>query len=510
MDPLNLSIPTQHNFTDPTVERDTARLRHWLTNLPIMDVVETVRLVNAALDAFNEQKFPAVEQFQHLEVYRETAKRLFETVDPLHIRHLTLGKSQRKEAIDGVEQLLLGIAGGYKLIVMELHHAAGKEAPDPLLGRAINRALEHLGFSLLDNYRFYRGPQPELIAESHQLYRLARHHGLLGCVVDKTSEQGAAASVAMLYHTSMLLSLTDPFRLAEGEVGLLHDLLIQHAAVCRVIPGSNWTGDGEGFFLVELGGDALPVPCATLQQPITVADPYLLDATVALAAIRQCLGKIPARVRKQSPEAILLRRLLPQSQGRELRREQRNADGRWVSLIFGVDGVHRYMAKDSKSSTTRSSQANEQDALIACQVLDSSPNGMKLLWQGATAGDARVGDILGVIEDQSGAHALVLAVIRSIRVSREGGAEAGVELIVGGLGAVTVVDAGLDGQTGVGALFMHANEVEQITATLITAKGFYQAEMQLLINVGGREIKARAGRLVLESPVFDRFEFAAE
>jgi hypothetical protein len=34
--------------------------------------------------------------------------------------------------------------------------------------------------------------------------------------------------------------------------------------------------------------------------------------------------------------------------------------------------------------------------------------------------------------------------------------------------------------------------------------------MRLLIDVGGREVRARASRLVLDSPVFDRFEFLAE
>ena len=66
MDALKLSIPEQHDFTDPTVERDVDRLHDWLTNLPLMDVVETVRLVHGALDSLNEQKLPAEQRFQHL------------------------------------------------------------------------------------------------------------------------------------------------------------------------------------------------------------------------------------------------------------------------------------------------------------------------------------------------------------------------------------------------------------------------------------------------------------
>ncbi len=83
-------------------------------------------------------------------------------------------------------------------------------------------------------------------------------------------------------------------------------------------------------------------------------------------------------------------------------------------------------------------------------------------------------------------------------------------LLPGGLGAVTchVVDQPERG--GVQALFMPASEDEQVAATLVAGKGLYAEGLSLLIDVGDREVRARAGRCVMESPVFDRFEFAAE
>ena len=509
MDSLNLSIPEQHSYNDPTVERDVARLQDWLTNLPLMDVVETVRLVLGALDALNEQKLPSAQRFQHLEVYRATIQRLFVTVDPLQLRQLTLTKAQRQDAIDGVERLLLSLAGGYKLIVVECYQASGGGTPEPLFGHALNRALEQLVYSLLDCYRFYRAVQPRLIVESHQLYRQARHHGLLGCHGD---EEAAGSSVAMLFHTSLLLSLTDPFRLAEGEVGLLFDVLMRHATGCRIIPGNSWTGSGEGLFLIELGSDKLPVSCNTLQQPIEASDPYLLDATATLAAVREQLAKTPARVRMQSPEAMVLRRLLPEVPGVDRRREQRHADSRWVNLLLGVSAIHQHLTRAANKEPGRPAAADsgQVTGFTACQVLDSSENGMKLAWEASGSGDARVGDLLGVSEGEEGKQSLQLAMIRSIRVYREGGMQAGVQLMPGGLGAVTCHMLDQPDQAGMHALFMPASEDEQFTATLVAAKGLYQEGRHLLIDVGGREVRARAGRLVLDSPVFDRFEFAAE
>jgi len=512
MDSLNLSIPEQHDYTDPTVERNVARLQHWLTNLPLMDVVETVRLVTGALDALNEQKLDVGQRFQFLEVYRATVQRLFVTVDPLHLRQLALSKSQRKDAIDGVERLFTSITGGYKLIVTEVYQASVDGKPEPLLGPAINRALEQLGFSLLDSYRFYREIQPQLVAESHQLYRLARHNGLLGSSVDDRSETDPSASIAALYHTSMLLSLTDPFRLAEGEAGLLFDVLMQHAESCRIIPGSDWPGSGEGFFLIDLGSDALPLPCAGLQAPVRTKEPYLLDATVALAAVRARLTKTPAKVRMQSPEAMVLRRLLPETTGAEQRREQRRPDGRWINLLRGVAGIHAYLADAAQKGPATSAERHGQPAgeSAACRVLDASDSGMKLAWEGGGAGDACVGDLLGILEEQQGRASLQLGMIRSIRVYREGGMEAGIQLLPGGLGAVSCYAPEQPADVAFRALFMPASEAEQIAATLVVAKGFYAEDRQILIDVGGREVRARAGRRVLDSPVFDRFEFSAE
>jgi len=512
MDSLNLTIPRQHDYNDPTVERDIARLQYWLTNLPLMDVVETVRLAIGALDALNEQKLDAEQRFQFLEIYRDTAHRLFVTVDPLHLRQLALSKSQRKDAIDGVERLLVALTGGYKLIVAQLYHAGGSGKPDPLLGPAINRSLEQLGFSLLDSYRFYSEVQSSLVTESHQLYRLARHYGLLDSSIENNTDTDESASIAAVYQTSMLLSLTDPFRLAEGEVGLLYDVLLQHAQSCRIIPGSQWSGSGEGLFLINLDSDDLPVSCAGLQSPVDVKESYILDATVALAAVRERLAKTPAKVRMQSPEAMVLRRLLPETAGMDKRKEQRNPDGRWINLLRGVENIHGWLVraaqKGSDSATDIMQQADIETA--ACRVLDSSDGGMKLAWEGGGVGDARVGDLIGIIEGQHQRESIGLGMIRSIRVYRKGGMVVGLQLMRGGLGAVSCHAPDEPETTAIRALFMPASEDEQIAATLVASKGFYNEKRQLLIDVGGREVRARAGRCVVDSPVFDRFEFSAE
>jgi hypothetical protein len=503
MDSLNLTIPKQHNYTDPTVERDIDRLQDWLTNLPLMDVVETVRLVLGALGSLNEQKLDDELRFSFLEVYRSTALRLFHTLDPLHLRQLALSKAQRQEAIEGVALLFLELAGGYKLIVMAQHAAPGGPANKELFGSAMNRSLEILTYALLDSYRFYREPPALLMNESHLLYRTARHHGLLGVGVQAEDEHASSVSTAQIYHASLLLSMTEPERLAEGEAGLLFDVLIQHAARCRIVPGNSWEGDGEGLFLLDLGTPSLPVSCALLTSPGNAREPYLLDATQALREIRKQLEQTPEKVRMQSPEAMVLRRLLPERKAEQQRRERRHRDGRYVGIITGLPAIHDWLRKQ------RAQVARLADDLAQSRVVDSSSAGMKLEWGEGGPVDVRVGELLGIVEGEGEQAITQLAIVRSIRVFREGRLEAGVLLLPGGLGAVSCSEPDRPEQHVVRALFMPAAEAEQIAATLIAGKGLYEQGRVLLIDVGGREIRVRCGRRVFDSPLFDRFEFSA-
>jgi hypothetical protein len=509
MESLNLSVPEQHEYSDPTVERDAERLRARLTNLPLMDVVETVRQVLSALEAFNEQKIDTDLRLELLTVFRDTVQRLFVTVDPLHVRQLALSKAQRDQATKGVEQLLLGMAGGYKIIIRDYYDLPGKQTSDRAFALAVNHALEQLSYALLDCYRFYRSVPDRIFTEMHQLYRLARHHGLLEVSADAGLEHDQPLSTAAIYHTAMLLSLSDPFRLAEGEAGLVNDVLKQHAAGCRVVPGNSWSGNPEGRFFVDLKSDSPPETCMRLEPPVSGEEPFLLDARDALAAVRERLSQTPAKVRQQSPEAMVLRRLLPEESDPRKTRAARHPDSRWVQLLLGLEKIHAYLVSTTRSGSAAGGPGGEPlaKATAACRIVDSSVGGMRIAWDDGGAGDARVGELLGVVEE---GRRLQLAVIRSIRVYREGGMEIGVQLIAGATAPVYCRGLDAEDDRTQCALFMPASEAEDVSATLIVTTGFYARGRRMLIDVSGKEIRACAGRNVFDGPVFDRFEFSAD
>lgn len=501
MDVLTLSIPTQHDYSDPTVEVDPARLQSWVADLPQMNVRETVRLVDGALSALNEQRIDTSLRFRCLEVYRLAVLRLFETLGPLQIRQISMSTGQRHETIAAAADLFDSLANGYKLSVME-QQGAGQ-----ISAEVINRAVGALCYVLQDCFRYYRSVPPRVFSDLHRLYDHARRAGLLD-VRSRAAAGQQDLSTAGLYKLAMLLSLTDPDRLAEGELGLLADVLREHIDTCRVVQGGSWAGNGQGVFLLDVDSDARPVACATLKSPAEIATPYLLDATDLLRALRARLDEIPERVRQRSPEAMVLQRLQPAEHGASQRREQRHRDGRWVGLVLGLEEIHAQLLR--MSSGNAQDAATSSQSPLASRVIDSSESGMKLFVEAGGAGDARVGDLLGVIEGEPGQEMLRLACIRSLRVLPGSGMESGVQFIASGVGPVYCSLPEQPHADAVPALFLPAEEAADIGATLVVSTGLYAAGCAMNLDVGGREIHVRAGRLVSDSPVFDRFEFSAE
>jgi hypothetical protein len=506
MDPLELSTPEQHDFSDPTVERNEKRLRAWLINLPLMDVVETVRLVLDALNSLNQQKLETGQRFQLLNIYRDTAQRLFVTMEPQHVRQLALSRAQQQQATEGVNQLLLALAEGYKLVIKSLHAASDVRHPERIFGMAIKHAMEQLGYSLLDSYRYYRAVPPTVFSELHLLYRMARYYGLLEMADERNHDAENPLTLSAYYHTSLLLALVDPFRLVEGEVGMVHDVLVQHADKCRVLPGRDWPDNPQGLFFVDLRSDVAPVAYTPEVLPRQAGEPYMLDVREALTAIRDQLEQTPVKVRMQSPEAMILRRLWPEAVDQQKQREPRSTETREVGLLLGLKAIHGYLSKAVNTSpdiplATRTVPVEP----VPGRILDSSENGTRVYREEDGFGTVCVGELLGLVEEGG---RLILSVVRNMRAIPEGGMQLGVQLIHGSCAPVYCRASDEEEGMAVPALFMPGDEEQQIDTSLLTVRGIYAPDSRVLINVAGKDIRARAGHSLLETPVFKRFAFS--
>ncbi|MCO6414288.1 MAG: hypothetical protein J5I92_16235, partial [Thiogranum sp.] len=427
---LLLNTPEQHGFQDPTLELNEKRLAERLASLPVLDIGESLRIVLGDLEPLNEQQLDSGKRLRLLGLYQRAARRLFETAAPAQLRQQPLSQQRRQDAVDGVERLCLGLANGYKIVIKEMYAAGAQTTDAALFGQVLRWGVIQLATALLHNYRYYRPEPPFVFLELNQLYRLARHYG----VHEKTHDDDASgieASLASVYQAVCLLALTDPFSAEEGQADRSFTTLLHYAPRARIIPGNSWQDVPEGLFFLDLQSDSRPRHCVFLQAPVSADDPCILDARVALGDMHNTLAALPADKRKRRSEVAILRHLLPEVTGRDKRRNERRADGRWIDIVTGLEAVHEWLSRF---------QRGEQPRAMRWQVRDSSDSGYRLAWNESAATLLQVGDLVCIVADSTRARATFrLMVVRWIRNERGEGTELGVELFEGVPGPVRLV-----------------------------------------------------------------------
>ncbi len=488
-----LTTPSQHDLIDPTVELNPRTLTTWLGELPLMNVVESVRIVLNALQPLNEQKVAPKERLALLDCYRITIRKLFITSGPAGLRKLPVSKAERLQAIDGLESLCLALAGGYKILVRALYREA--KAQRTLYLRSLQGAIEQLGFALVHSYRYHLPVPAFVFMELHQLYLQARFHGLLNEPPD-----ASGVSLQGHYQAAMLLSLSDPFHLAEGVADQYHRTLLRYAGLARIVPGNQWEDDGEGLFALDLQSDSPPRLCVRLKSPVTADEPYLLDARPMFQAMHQQLATLPMEQRIQATEAALLRVLMPEVQRGDLRKKARREDGRWVEVLLGVENIHRYLAYHTPSAGKQGDKAASEIEPLSLRVMDSSETGLRLRWQERMLSETSVGDIVGIVSDSEELlPRMQLAVVRWVRSEREGCTDAGLELVAGRASAVHC-RPGDDPQADVvHCLFLPSGATPGSAAAILAPKELYAPDRSLLLYVGRREVPVQAARRLLET-----------
>jgi hypothetical protein len=495
---LLLTTPEQHGFQDPTLELNEKRLAERLASLPVLDTCESLRIVLQDLEPLNEQQLDTDKRLRLLVIYQSAARRLYETAAPLQLRQQPLSQQQRQDAIDGVERFCLALANGFKIVVKEMYAADVQKADAARFGQVLRRCVIQLATALLHNYRYYRPEPPFVFLELNQLYRVARHYG----VHDKVYEEepgGFAGSLASVYQAICLLALTDPFSAEEGQADAYFATLLGYAAKARIIPGNSWQGVPEGLFFIDLQSDSRPRHCVYLEAPVNAEDPCILDARAALADMHRTLAGLPADRMGRRGEAAILRHLLPEVAGREKRRSERRADGRWIEVVTGLAPVHDWLLRF---------QRGERPRAMRWQVKDSSDTGYRLAWDENAASVLQVGDLVCIVADSDRARrAFRLMVVRWIRNERGEGTELGVELLEGVPGPVRIAADDEPDQRHI-ALFLPSSGAPGSVARLVAPAELYREARALKIFVGEREVAVRCGDCVERVAGFDCFEFA--
>src|SRR6202158_1230406 len=210
---LDLSFPAKRGAPPRELEIRPKQVKAWIESLPLAQSMDASRKLCANLSAMNSSKIDWDDRVQILETYRPTTAVLLEELEAIFAKSTPPLAVRAREALGVARDLAAELAVGYKIAIAEKSGkllAFGSPKQLPLL---IYRAMECLAAGLRASYKSYSPVPAGIWKEMHQLYLHAERENLALALADAE----AKASVFDAYSESLLLALTDPYRLIQGE-----------------------------------------------------------------------------------------------------------------------------------------------------------------------------------------------------------------------------------------------------------------------------------------------------
>jgi len=297
VDILLLSTPAQHNADNPAVETIPNKLQQWLHDLPTTNVIETVKELISAIEAFNELQLSDHDRLMLLEIYTQAFEDILNNYDNMRIRQLKISLSDQRNLAEDIMWLYLGLANGYKIVVKNGYQNQVNPKRDNSLLHSTYRSMEYIVRALIYAYHAHITPPPLTFLELNQLYHLAEHQKILNMPNKAIQSHQAAATIANLYKQICILTIADPYQFDTHQISELYMYLESFSSVCEIDPSESEAEDNDYFYTIDLMEDSYPQIYIPKEANTHKNNPYIryMDIKPCLDAINSWLQIKPKK-----------------------------------------------------------------------------------------------------------------------------------------------------------------------------------------------------------------------
>ncbi|AGI26311.1 hypothetical protein H681_22220 [Pseudomonas sp. ATCC 13867] len=559
-----LRVPTPTHESLSFCNATPRELKYWLDHLPKANLGETARQLYQGLIELNQLKLPVEARLQLLELFRPEVQFVCQHLER-HFLNQSIVLDERPRKVANLCQALQNhLAIGYKLIVVREAGRVSRERAQ-LLAASIQRAIRALCGPLVRASQLYC-PVPEgLWLELHQLYQLARQHGLQNLSIrDALARDAQGLTIEQSYLVAVMLGSARCNQMRQHNIARLAEVLENWGPQIRV-----QSADAPStLFVVAPQVDGAP-RYRTLFKEGELPGGLGIDPQPLVDLIKEYLLLLPenrAQARLKVPEGVsvdLLQHLAAAWGDIAERTFQRTLGRGQLTLCIGMSALHYFLAGRRNFTDVLRTQpqhlapafkADAQDAwstafdarqvkdwqpgmsleeieytpsrpvdstraapdlpsedypVFALPIVNHSPGGYCLTWPKDIPSQLQAGELLGIQDTPD--HSWSIAVVRWIRQVRGGGTQMGIELI-----APLAQPCGLQllRKTEQGSHYLRALLLPEISAisrpaTVITPRLPFQEGNRVQINLAGEERRATLTRKVTATGSFTQFEYRA-
>jgi hypothetical protein len=333
--------------------------------------------------------------------------------------------------------LLRELADNYKGLLVDwlkrrFHLFGGN--PVPLYLQRILLALQaviEISFETHD-------PVPEGIwVDLHQTYNYALRNGMREAI----PESGAKMlSIEQIYKATLLMALADPYRFPQAELPWAKDIIARFSNLATIFPAEESVRGQAGLFVVEVNTDGPPTPISRDSHPTNPRWDLLLNTTelakhLALIATHLKGNESPNKIGlpdiARDPAYPTMLRRLKLNWGASLQRQsqrRRQPNTREFEVSFGLKSVHQLINPANGSETIHYGMGGNEPppTIVRCKTMNDSMGGLALIKIGNAPIQIRVGDVVGIRQDQADWG---IGLVRWFRVPQQGEMFFGVQLL---------------------------------------------------------------------------------
>ena len=499
-----LRIPVERSEPAAGLELRPRQVRRWIGSLPLEVTFESGRKLCRHLAGTNRARVDPGARQEILEAYRHHLARILADLEAMYARApLPLGPGPRA-ALGLARELLTELALGYRIAIVE--SGARLFASRKQLGGLISRAVQCTAARMYAAYQSYTPVPAGTWGELHELYLEAEALG----VARDPAEGEVAGSIADLYCEALLLSLTDPYRLAQGEAARVLQMLFGLRGLATLGRERPATPPG-GHFVVPCQADQPPKPSISRLDGTGGGDWRLLDANPVVERLR---AQAPAAGRGAAARAELVARLARLWGDPPKRTSRRDPAQATVAIAMGIEGVGHFVALERRVDLARQDDMlrrgitmplaplplDDQSGPIPVfewEVVNESRGGLRVRRLGRTEQPIAVGEAVGI--KRAGKPHWAVGVTRWITVFEDGGMEFGLQYLAGVARAVVVSGWGVP--PGPGLLI--ADEAGR--ARLLTSPNAFSHLRELELDEEGDTCLVVPGGVEEVTPRFEVF-----
>jgi len=233
-------------------------LKAWLDSLPLGDMEASGFQIVKALSDYNRCAMPSAARLEALNTFGRVVQELTAGIAAKY-RDSTFPLSERnRDRHQIVNSLLEEMAFGFKWLVNDLFDEwAQKQTPRKEFFDVIRIAIVYLSRRMVAAYGTY-SPEPKGVWQDlHQLYMLADRFRYLDQKHQRENLQEYVSDIIHAYLRIVMLSITNPYHLMQGEAQLIYNYLNKWVSGCRLKALSGYIID-KGDLVVDLDHDVPP------------------------------------------------------------------------------------------------------------------------------------------------------------------------------------------------------------------------------------------------------------